>query len=179
MPESTEEYNVLLGEFSWSPAYRAHDDPYHGHDGWTSGRELPAEVCVTAEGYLHERGYDCSISDSLRLFLPAKAVLEGMRLRWGGKEAQFCDAKGNVVTFDPAALDPGPHALLIKQSSLEDFLNEHDFSLIWTVLGAKQWMTGSMGDEKWVGELQISGLYRNENGVVSGNVRSKWVGPSD
>jgi hypothetical protein len=76
MPESTEDYKVFLGEFFWSPIYRSHDDSYHGHNGWTNGRrQLPVKVCVTAESYLHERGYDCSIIDSLLLLLPSKNVV--------------------------------------------------------------------------------------------------------
>ena len=179
MPESTEEYQVLLGEFFWSPVYRVHDDSYHGHDGWTRGRGLPARVCVTAEGYLHERVYDCSIPDAIHLLLPAEAIVEGMGLHWSGKEAQYCGPDGDVIAFDPAALEPGPHALLIKQSVLQRFLDKQGLSLIWTVLGAKEWMTGSMRDEKWVGELQMSGVYRLEDGVPSGNLRSEWVGPSN
>jgi len=179
MPENTEEYKVLLGEFFRSPAYHAHDDAYHGHDGWTKGRGLPAKVCVTAEGYLHERVYDCSISNSIHLLLPAKAIVEGMRLHWSGKEAQFCVPEGDVVIFDPAALEPGPHALLIKQSALKRFLDEQGLSLIWTILGAKEWMTGSMRDEKWIGELQMSGVYRLANDVPTGSLRSEWVGPGN
>ena len=179
MPESTEEYKVFLGEFFRSPAYHAHDDAYHGHGGWTKGQDLPAKVCVTAEGYLHERVYDCSISDSIRLLLPAKAIVEGMRLHWRGEVARFCGPEGDVVTFDPAALEPGPHALLIKQSALKRFLDEQGLSLIWTILGAKHWMTGSIQNEKWIGELQMSGLYRLANDVPSGSLRSEWVGPGN
>jgi hypothetical protein len=39
--------------------------------------------------------------------------------------------------------------------------------------------TGSMRDEKWIGELQISGVYRLENSVVTGSLRSQWIGSSD
>jgi hypothetical protein len=175
MPESGEEYRVLLGEFFWSPAYRARDIPYYGHDGWTRVKGLPTKVCVTAERYLHERGYDCSISDSIRLSLPSKAIVEGMGLRWSGKEAQFCGPEGDVIAFDPASSEPGPHALLIKQSALQVFLREQDLSLVWTILGAKHWITGSPRDENWAGELQINGVYRLANGVPNGTLRSEWL----
>jgi hypothetical protein len=101
-----------------------------------------------------------------------------MQLRWSGEEAQFCNAGGEVIAFDPSAEEPGPHALLVKQSAMQDYLDSHGLSLIWTVLGAKQRLTGSMRDEKWIGELQINGVYRLENGMVTGGTRSHWQGPN-
>jgi len=176
MPESTDDHRVFIGEFFWSPIYDAHDDSYYGRDGWTKDG-LSAKVCVTAEGYLRERVYDCSIFDAIRLLLPAKQLFEGIGLRWGGNESQFLDLDGTIATFDPSAFEAGPSALLIKQAVFQKFLDAKDLTVIWTVLGAKQWMTGSMRDEKWVGELQINGVYSLKNGVLVEDLRSRWKGP--
>jgi len=179
MPESTDDHQVFLGEFFWSPIYQTHDDSFYGRDGWTEEDGLPAKICVTAEGYLRERVYDCSISDAIHLMLPAKQIIEGMGLRWGGKESQFLDRAGTVAAFDPSASEPGPSALLVRQSAFQEFLDANDFGVIWTVLGAKQWMTGSMRDDEWVGELQINGVYSLEDGVLVENLRSEWKGPEE
>lgn len=179
MPESTDDHQVFLGEFFWSPIYQVHDDSYYGRDGWTKGEGLPARLCVTAEGYLRERVYDCSISEAIHLLLPAKQIVEGMGLRWSGKESQFLDHDGTVAAFDPSGAEPGPSALLIRQSAFQNFLDVKDLSIIWTVLGAKQWMTGSIRDEEWVGDLQINGVYSLENGVLVEDLRSEWRGPAE
>ena len=178
MPESTDDHRVFLGEFFWSPVYQAHDDSYYGRDGWTKDG-LPAKVCVTAEGYLRERVYDCSIPEAIRLLLPAKQLFEGVGLHWSGNESQFLDLDGTVAAFDPSAFEAGPSALLIKQAVFQKFLDAKDLAVIWTVLGAKQWMTGSMRGEKWVGELQVDGVYSLENGVLVEKLRSKWKGPGE
>lgn len=34
----------------------------------------------------------------------------------------------------------------------------------------------NMRNEEWIGELQINGVYRLENGNPSGNLRSRWQG---
>jgi hypothetical protein len=111
MPESTDERNIFLGEFVWSPAYIAHDTPYRGHDAWTRGHQpqrLIKEVCVTAEGYLKERVYDCSVEDSIQIQLPSKILAEGMSLRWSGDDGAFCDSGGREIALDPAAREVGP-----------------------------------------------------------------------
>lgn len=179
MPESTDDHEVFLGEFFWSPIYQAHDDSFYGRDGWTKGDGLPAKICVTAEGYVRERVYDCSISDAIHLMLPAKQLVKGMGLHWSGRESQFLDPHGTVTAFDPSASEPGPSALLIKQSTFQRFLNAKDLSVIWTVLGAKQWITGYMRYEEWVGELQINGVYSLKDGAFVENLRSKWRGPEE
>jgi hypothetical protein len=179
MPESTNDSDMLLGEAFWSPVYQAHNNSFHGREGWTLGHDLPAEVYVTAEEYMHERVYDLSITEGINLLLPAKELVTKMQLQWSGKEAEFCDGKGELVAFDPSALAAGPQALLVRQSALEQFLNNQNLAIIWTVLGAKQWMTGSINDDGWVGELQLSGVYRLEGGTPVGTLSSEWKGPQD
>jgi hypothetical protein len=172
MPESGEEWHVLQGEFYWSPAYIAHDTPYYNHNAWTKGdrgQRLIKKVCVTTEGYLKERGYDCSIEDAIHLKLPAKMIAEGMSLRWSGKDGVFCDAAGKEIAFDPTAKETGPGALLVRQEEFQQYLLDNDLEFFWTVLGAKQGMHGHMSRETWNGELQISGVFRLVNGEIAGN----------
>jgi hypothetical protein len=179
MPESRDQYNILQGEFFWSPAYIAHDTPYHSHDAWTRGdrsQRLVKKVCVTAEGYLKERVYDCSIEESIHIQLPSKIVAEGMSLQWSGNDGVFCDSGGKEIAFDPAANVIGPHALLIRQEEFQQYLLANDLSFFWTVLGAKQGMHGGMNREEWNGELQISGIYQLIDDEVVGELTTELIG---
>jgi hypothetical protein len=168
----------LQGEFFWSPAYISHNTPYHNHNGWTKGdrgQRLIKRVCVTTEGYLRERGYDCSIEDAIHLKLPAKTIAEGMSLRWSGKDGVFCDAAGKVIAFDPTAKETGPGALLVRQEEFQQYLLDNDLEFFWTVLGAKQGMHGHMNRETWNGELQISGVFRFVNSEIAGDFTTELI----
>jgi hypothetical protein len=181
MPESTQEYNIFLGEYFWSAAYKSHDNPYHSHSGWTEGwskKGIPAPICVTAEEYHQERGYDCSIDEALRIMLPAKELSSGMKLSWSGYEGLFHDSQGKVVAIDPAVAEAGSHALLIQQDALQAYLDENDLALVWTVCAGKQHMEGGgMNHRDWKGELQVNGAYRLINGEVHGNLTTTFNGP--
>jgi hypothetical protein len=178
MPEGTEEYKILQGEYFWSPAYAANDTPYRGHDAWTRGdrgRHLPTKVCVTAEGFLKERVYDCSVEESIHLLFPTKTLANGMSAEWSGRDGVFCDLSGKDVAFDPAANEAGPHALLIRQDEFHEFLSKNDLSFFWTILGAKEGMNSGMRHDDWNGELRINGLYQLVDGKVLGALRTEFI----
>jgi hypothetical protein len=178
MPESTDEYKILQGEYFWSPAYAANDTPYRGHDAWTrgdAGRRLAKKVCVTAEEFLKERVYDCSIEESIHLLFPSKTLANGMSLEWSGCDGAFCDLSGKDIAFDPAAKEAGPHALLVRQDEFHEFLSENDLSFFWTILGAKQGMNSGMSHDDWNGELRINGLYQLVEGEVLGTLRTEFI----
>lgn len=177
MPENGEEWHVLQGEFFWSPAYTDLNTPYHNHSAWTKGdrgQRLVKKVCVTTEGYLKERGYDCSIESSIHLKLPAKTIANGMSLQWAGEDGVFCDSSGKEIAFDPTAKELGPGALLIRQEAFQQYLLDNDLEFFWTILGAKQGMHGHANPKSWPGELEIGGLFQLVNGEVAGNLAT-WL----
>lgn len=176
MPESRSLANrVFWGEFFWSPAYTYTCSPYHyAYEEWTRGRDnnIPKEVLVTTERYLWERGnYDCSIEDSVHIYLPCKWLVEHMELQWDAIEGHFV-AQGNVVAFDPSVRTPGPGALLINRDVLLKFLNDSGYDILWTLLGKKSIL--SLGARK--GRLEISGAYRiNDKGKVVGVINPQFI----
>ena len=109
MPEPYEIYGIALGEFYWSPWFRAWSSD--AQIGWTSGDfdRVPYELLVPSLDFLHEAsGFDCSVDDSFSISLPAPDLVRGLGLSWGGVEGRYVDAKGELVAFDPSVHEPGP-----------------------------------------------------------------------
>jgi hypothetical protein len=126
MPESSSQTRVFMGEFHWAPAYKAVDNYYNGNPGWSrSGqRNIPVAIAQTAALYLRERGYDCSVEESVSVRLPAKTLADALDLRWRGHDGRFNDTAGNLVVYDPTVTAPGPSALLVRKEVLEKLLAE-------------------------------------------------------
>jgi hypothetical protein len=166
-----------MGEFYWSPAYKAIDNADNGHPGWSrkGERGLPAALAQTTEQYLGERGYDCSVEESVSLCIPSKILSEGMRLNWSGLDGVFNDIKGLRAAYDPSVSSAGPHALIVRRDLLEQFLTDQALSLVWTVLGGKHYL--QRDHDEWKGEVQVSGAYRLTPNGVEGKVTGTYRGP--
>jgi hypothetical protein len=65
-----------------------------------------------------------------------------MGLSWGRKRFRFVDASGRVVAFDPSHEEPGPGAFLIEETALLRFLEAHELSILWLLIGEKMLMDG-------------------------------------
>ena len=182
MPESRDLYRVFLGEYHRAPAYRYHEDPYYSAPEWTRdwSRRLPKSVCVTAERYLHEDGgFDCSINKTISIHLPSRPLAEEMGLRWNGVEGCFFDERGELVARDPSVREAGPSALLVRKDSLLRFLREHNYDLLWTVLGEKQIIGGNVSADNWQGRLEINGAFRLWRDGLVGALRSVYRSPRE
>lgn len=183
MPESHEQTDIFLGEFFHYPAFEYHDVPYHGHDGWTrqtrNYNEPPCEVLVTTDQYMQEdSGYDCSIDETINIYLPAKWIVENMKLKWNGVEGHFYDNCGNLIAFDPSVKLSGPGALLIKKGAFRQFLDSSGHDVLWTVIGEKDIIGGKMTQEKWKGRLEISGAYRIDQNRIHGGIHTWFLSRS-
>ena len=170
---------VFLGEFFRLPAFEYFDNPDNGRDGWTRGNDnqhlLPCDVLVTTDSYLHEDGhYDCSIEDTVSIYLPASWLVDKMELSWRGDDGRFFDRAGNIVAQDPSARTAGPQALLLDKDLMTDFLNSEGYRLVWTLLGEKDVLIPGGGDENWPGRMEISGYMRMKDGQVFGEANAYW-----
>jgi len=178
MPESHETTQVFIGEFFWSPAFEYFNIPYYHHDGWTQGHnnQIPKEVLVTTDQYMLEStGYDCSIDDTIHIYLPAKWIVNNMCLHWNGVEGHFYDNQGNLIAFDPSIRTPGPGVLLINRDVFLKFLDDNGYDLLWTILGEKNYFGGSMSPDDWKGRLELSGVYRINKDNIEGVLNPKFV----
>ena len=182
MPESSASFEVLLGEFFWSPIFKDQDYCYYDYHGWTrgSGNKIPTEVLVTNDEYGREfSGLDGSIDDSIFIDLPCRFLVDGMKLDWRGTEGYWYDDKGRLVAFDTSVRYRGPQVLLIERDMLIDFLERHELTLFWTLLGEKRTIGGMMSYEDYRGLLEINGAYILKNNAVSGKMRSQYLAPGD
>ncbi len=179
MPESSEQTSICLGEFFWAPAFKYFDDSYYSRDGWTRGHAdppLPCDVLVTTDQYMQERsGYDCSIDETISMYLPAKWITNNMQLSWRGVDGCFFNAAGDLVTQDPSIRNPGPRAFLMDKECMSAFLETKGYRLVWTLLGEKDIRGGWQRDENWPGRMELSGCMRIKEGRLDGVATAFWV----
>jgi len=180
MPESSESYTLLLGEFFWSPAFEEQNCYYFGRPGWTRGNDdqIPAEVLLASDGYARESGgYDCSLEDTIFIDLPCKLIVDGLGLTWRGVEGYWFNKGGQLTAFDPSVRTHGPHVTLVRRDALIDFLDSNDLTLFWTVFGEKRIVGGGMSDREYNGRLEINGAFILDNGLIKGQRTAKFVSP--
>jgi len=158
--------DVFLGEFFWSPAFKYYQNPYYGQSGWCKDdgerRGIPCDVLVTSTSYSSQMsGYDCSVDEGFGIRIPAQEIVHKLNLNWAGHEGHWLDSKGNLIAIDPSVHDEGPGCMLIKKDSLLRYLNENGYDIIWTIIGAKRILGGSMSSQNsFKGELKINGVAR-------------------
>ncbi len=169
MVDPPEINGMFLGEHAWSPAARYFEQPYFGAYGWTElGRGCPVEIRFATVDYIHESGgFDCSLDETCRLRLPVRDLLGGLNLRWNGHGAEFVDAQGRVVVFDPTAFEEGPSALLVRKVSLMEFLAANGYTICWAVRGEKRVIGPGFSPDYHV-SLRLTGAYALQGDVPRG-----------
>lgn len=180
MPESKEIYRVFLGEFHWAPAYVYHNTPYYGQPGWTRGHrnETPGEILPTSNLYMGEgNSLDCSIKDTIHIYVPCGWLADMMQLRWVGAEGRYINKAGDLIAFDPSVNEAGPGALLMNKDRLLEFLHQSGYDMIWTVLGEKDVVGGRDYPREWKGRLIINGEYRFQDGQIRGTTGTTFEAP--
>lgn len=131
--------SVFLGEHPWAPASQFVRVEYYGDPGWDRLSDAKFEIHPTVfEFTTEEGGYDASITEAFSLRLPHALLLEGLGLRWSGKDAEFVDDKERIVAFDPSAECPGPNSLLVRRDEICKFLAKEDLVLCWDLRGMKE-----------------------------------------
>jgi hypothetical protein len=172
MPEVSALHQVFLGEFYWSPAYAHFQIPYHGINGWTKRKKIPHPILVSAEGYSWEAsGFDCSLDSSINLLLPAKWLVETLRLKSSDEEGAYLDTRGRLVANDPSVREAGPSALVINQEDLLHALDQAGYDIIWTLTGERQAVSPNRSPEDYVYPLILTGCYRLRDGQLGGMIR--------
>jgi hypothetical protein len=179
MLESHEFYNVYLSEYPWSPAFLTQNTPYYGHDGWTDkargNEKMPSKILVTDDTYLSSgSSIDCSTDGTITVKLPAKYVIDKMKLTQPYVDGRFFDSDNKLVAFDPSVFSSDiPRFVFIRKNKLVAFLKSKGYSIIWTLLGEKNIVGGSMfiPPEGW---MEINGVYTLANNVISGSLQSSF-----
>ncbi|MCK4395994.1 ATP-binding protein [candidate division WOR-3 bacterium] len=181
MPEPSEFTDVFLREYPWAKAFLYEYTPYYGRQDWTRDHHgrLPSDVLVTTDQYLREHAtHDCSIDESIRIKLPAKWIIDNMKLKQTRFDGEYADLKDNIIAFDPSVKLSGPGALLISKQEFIDFLDNNGYDIFWTVVGAKDIIGGAFGGRDWKGTLEISGAYRLVKDSLNGKITPQFETPS-
>jgi hypothetical protein len=174
MPDTTHgNSQMFLGEYHWSPAYEYFNVPYFNHDGWTKSLDngIPKEILLTTEAYSHENGgYDCSVGseDGFQIKLPTKFIVEKMNLDWNGVEGHFFDNNGELIAFDPSVKEKGNTSFLIRKDKFQEFLNENNLAVFWTLRGAKHSYDENIYRKKGNRPLEVSGVYSIKDNDIIG-----------
>lgn len=107
-------------------------------------------------------GYDCSLEDSIGIYVPSPWLAARLGVQWDGREGEYRDRKGRVIFRDPSVYTPGPPALLVRESSLRAFLRHGGYEIFWAVLGEKEVITPGRpfpARTEFSGAMAIQGQY--------------------
>jgi len=164
MPESHEFYNIYLSEYPWALAFLNQYIPYYNHEDWTNeprGKEkIPSKILVTDDEYMSSgSSIDCSTNETIKVKLPAKFIVDKMKLIQPCVDGRFFNTKGELVVFDPQVFgSEAPWHVFIRKDKLITFLNNEGLSIFWTVLGEKN-MIGGGDIGQPLGWLEVNGVY--------------------
>ena len=128
----------FVAEYPWATSFNTVPD-----EEYSRPADLPAELLRPAWNSLScEWEYDASL-ENMNAFVPARLFFNDDDLWWDGQGGYQRD-DGRTVFLDPSFCMAGPSTLLADVEYLRARLREMDRCLIWTLLGAKWMLGGSM-----------------------------------
>lgn len=176
MPESRDMYQIFSREYYWSPAYNSFKKPYYSGELWQEVQargtdECIGKVAVTAENLLWEEEYDCSKEMTISILKPNEIIFNGMHMLFAKREGELVDSDDKVLCFDPSVYNETLSCLLVRKNEFHDFLRKNNLEILWTILGEKQVLGGSMDGVRELKRLEISGTYYFQNNTLSGGLQ--------
>jgi len=164
MPEPFHLPDVFLGEYPWHQSCERYPREWMNADDHDDN--IPVPVIPTAEKYYWERGYDCSIEETVNGILPSPFIVEKARLTWARRGFDYSDADGRLVATCPAVEREGPQALLMSKDFILRFLEAERLDLIWVTIGEKLFIPPR--SEDYPGRLDVEGVFRLRHGELQG-----------
>lgn len=174
MPEGSNRYQLFNREYYWSEAFQFFKSDYYGGIDWTpvtdqSTRDKIADVSVTSINYLWEEEFDNSKTDTLSFLKLNCLIFDNMNLKHGKADGTYEDKDGNVVCFAAEALYNSKPHLIIRKEPLLKMLKDNGLNIVWTLLGEKGVIGGSLSSNHHYGRREFSGaFYLNNNGELNG-----------
>tara|TARA_Y100000310_G_scaffold180887_1_gene180788 strand:- start:704 stop:5188 length:4485 start_codon:yes stop_codon:yes gene_type:complete len=177
MPEGSDRYQLFNREFYWSEAFQFFKSDYYGGADWTSvsdqdSRAKIAEVSITSVNYLWEEEFDKSKIETLSFLKPSNLIFEKMGLTNGEMEGSFKDKNGTIVCFAAEALHASKPHLLVKKEPFLTMLKENSLEIVWTLLGEKGVIGGSLTSSHHYGRQEFSGAYCFDNNQLIGSLNT-------
>lgn len=183
MPDPLELREIYFKEIPNSLAYQTEYDELK-RKRWikvqdSMRKNTDYNVLRTTEEYNWEgSGYDCSVEGGVNIHIPAKELLNGMRLTSDLTTGRFLNKKGEIVAQDPSVTEPGSGVLLIKKTELQEFLRKNDYEIIWAIMGEKLLLGTMGGGDGFLGRLEMGGAFRmKSDGKVEGKTYTKILKP--
>jgi hypothetical protein len=129
---------------------------------------------VTCESYHWEEEFDASKDSTLHILKPCSDLFDKMKLVYSSREGDFTDQSGRLICFDPSAYRNCKSVLLIRKNNLQQYLQENNLQILWTVLGEKN-IVGGWAERKAdnAGMQDINGVYYLNEDTVEGDVSSR------
>ncbi|MBV1952340.1 MAG: hypothetical protein KUG64_09140 [Cycloclasticus sp.] len=174
MPEGSDRYQLFNREFYWSEAFQFFKSDYYGGSDWTSVSDQGssakiADVSITSVNYLWEEEFDKSKVETLSFLKPSNLIFEKMGLTNGEIEGSFEDQNGTIVCFAVEAINASKAHLLVKKEPFLTMLKENGFEIVWTLLGEKGVIGGSLTSNHHYGRQEFSGAFYFENNQLKGS----------
>ncbi|WP_438335742.1 AVAST type 2 anti-phage system protein Avs2 [Edwardsiella tarda] len=174
MPEATNRYQLFNREFYWSEAFQFFKSDYYGGSDWISvsdqeSRAKIADVSVTSVNYLWEEEFDESKIETLSFLKPSNLIFEKMGLKNGEVEGSFNDQDGTMVCFATEAMYLSKTHLLVKKEPFLKMLSDNDFAVVWTLLGEKGVIGGSLTSNHHFCRQEFSGAFYFEGNQLIGS----------
>ncbi|MFB4958800.1 AVAST type 2 anti-phage system protein Avs2 [Enterobacter hormaechei subsp. xiangfangensis] len=173
MPEGSNRYQLFNREYYWSEAFHYFKSDHYGSLDWSSvtdqdsGAKI-ADVSVTSINYLWEEEFDKSKTDTLSFLKPTSLIFDKMGLKDGKYEGSYEDKYGSIVCFATEALNNSKAHLLIKKEPFLKMLNENNLEIVWTLLGEKGVIGGSLSSIHQYGRIEFSGFFSYDDGKLTG-----------
>lgn len=167
--------HYYFGEYPWHPAVSGLGD-WENLARSSKGRTL--RIRGTTGEYVCERGnYDYSIDDTVRILLPAPWLAEQLGLRLSdGRRATYVDQSGEMMFFDPALAQDGPHAGLVDREAFLANLERQDLAAVWVIAGEKS-VHAEHGDA-FGGEASFASIYWHADGQWQSRTMTSFLAPS-
>ncbi len=174
MPESTDRYQLFNREYYWSEAFKFFKSDYYSGSDWVTvtdkkTRAEIADVGVTSIGYRWGEEFDQSKTETLSFLKPSFLIFNNMKLKHGSQEGSYVDEANNIVCFAAEALNDTKAHLLVKKEPFLKMLKENDLEIVWTLLGKKGVIGGSLSSNHNYGRIEFSGSFYLEQNVVTGS----------
>ncbi len=174
MPEIATYSEIFSREFYWSPAQKTMMNEFYDGLEWVSinnpqTEEYLAKVNRTAQEFSWESSHDYSNEKQpIKFLLPSKIIYEGMGLKYSTKEFYFFDKFNQMQCFCHHIDSKFSSLLVIKKSSLFDFLRKNNLKVIWTVQTVKQISGKNESDSTDYKPMErYNTLYFNENNLIN------------
>lgn len=161
-------YEGYLGEYPWHPIYK---DMTGWQDTISLGSSKLPRYFSPVSQYEWEVGEsvgDFSLDSSLSFYLPAKELVEDMRLRRLESDHGSWKNDEEVIFKNPNLGEKGPSYALIRSQQLGEWLDEKGLVILWLIGGEKQMF--SHDSSKFYGRLTFNAIYRLVDGVPEGGI---------